>query len=154
MIRRQLPVLILLLLAIGGALLAATCGGDAPEPQPTIATVTPPQPTPSPPLGTPTAIDTSAWLTYASPLGIEIKYPPTWIVREWPDLPGFVKIRNEARQETTGPVGSERLVGDANAGDGWIEINPDIFPEYDPEGISQSCLGPPNILIHIQRPRR
>ena len=57
MIRRQLPVLILLLLALGGALLAATCGGDAPEPRPTIATGTA-----SPPLTLPTSIDGSLTL--------------------------------------------------------------------------------------------
>ena len=37
--RRQLPVLIILvLLALGGALLAAACGGDSTEPEPTMTT--------------------------------------------------------------------------------------------------------------------
>ena len=43
--RRQLPVLALVVLtvmfALGGALLAAACGGDSTEPEPTIATITP-----------------------------------------------------------------------------------------------------------------
>ncbi len=50
--RRQLPVLILLLLALGGALLAATCGGDSTEPTETA----------SPPLTLPTSIDGSLTL--------------------------------------------------------------------------------------------
>ena len=39
--RRQLPVLILVLLALGGALMAAACGGDSNEPGPSLATITP-----------------------------------------------------------------------------------------------------------------
>jgi hypothetical protein len=42
------------------------------------ATVTPPAPTVTPP-----AIDTSDWLTYTSPLGFTIKYPPGWAVEEF-----------------------------------------------------------------------
>ena len=55
--RRQLPVLILALLALGGALLVAACGGDSTEPEPTIATGTA-----SPRLTLPTSIDGSLTL--------------------------------------------------------------------------------------------
>ena len=40
------------------------------------------------PIPTPPAIDTSDWLTYESPLGFTIKYPPGWVVETYDDPEG------------------------------------------------------------------
>ncbi len=75
-------------------------------------TVTPPQPTPSPDLGTPPAIDTSAWLTYDSPLGISIKYPPSWSITfdsltdELSALGAHAVIRNGVTDDTGEDMGT------------------------------------------------
>ena len=127
-------------LATGVYFLAQADGDDDPLSQTTQTAVQVSTSTPSAhPAGpTPPAIDTSDWLTYESPLGFTIKYPPTWVVQEFPGDPsGLVKILNERRQETIGqlPPSGEG----AQSGDAWVEISLGGLPRFDVEGLFRIC---------------
>lgn len=124
----------------------------------------PPAETPTPlgPIPTPPAIDTSDWLTYESPLGFTIKYPPGWLVDEQappslspeeeqrvnsgaipPPPSGGAKIINERAQE----VRALRDPGDSGegfaGGEALIEILPDPIPipRFDANALFQLCGG-------------
>ena len=105
----------------------ATATAQAGPLSPPQDVIIPPIPTPTfPPAPTPPAIDTSDWLTYESPLGFTIKYPPGWLL-ESTDIEalaqGRVKIFNEKAQR---PAVGE--LSDGGSGEAWIEIAPLSYP--------------------------
>lgn len=126
--------------------------GDATEPTLTAATGTlestagptatqEPVPTdPSTPLGIPPAIDTSTWLTYASPLGFEIKYPPTWTL----DVPTdrHTRIVNPVYKAALDDAIRQGYVGTGLppvAGMEQFNIIMDTAPGFDIGNLTGSC---------------
>ena len=110
----------------------ATATAQAGQLSPPQDVVIPPIPTPTfPPAPTPPAIDTSDWLTYESPLGFTIKYPPGWLPESTDSeafAQGRVKIFNEKAQVERA---KRRAVGELSgggSGEAWIEIAPLSYP--------------------------
>ncbi|MCH7512100.1 MAG: hypothetical protein IIB19_07020, partial [Chloroflexi bacterium] len=94
----------------------------------------------SPPadIGAPPDVDTSGWLTYTSPLGFTIKYPPGWAVVIG-DIPERAKIFNEkAQEERARRIAVGALAGVAR-GEAWIEISPDVYPHFVVKELLQIC---------------
>lgn len=145
--KRGLLIIVLALLVLGGALLAAGCSGDSTEPEPTIATDTPettaaPTATPSP--GTPPAIDTSAWLTYASPYhGFSIMYPPDWRLdaprQEFQPVyvrnPQFVVAQEQRRADGIRAHFTPQL------GEAWFQVVAGPPIPFDVDDLSTICGG-------------
>ena len=118
-------------------------GEDASRLQAPQATITAPAPTPTPPAAIPTPpgpaatppeIDTSDWLTYTSPLGFTIKYPPGWTVEL--GLPNIRVVSPETAQAIAEEFPGWRP-GMAEVG---FYIEADTF---DANVIIENCLQPP-----------
>lgn len=83
------------------------------------------------------------WPVYRSPLGITLRYPPTWTVVSFDveGLPeGRVRIMNEkAKTEHDRRVADGVHEGDVRTGELWVQVTPDQFPTFDAPAISASC---------------
>ncbi len=133
----------------------ATEAASATAPQETLTpTAEPAVPSPTgtsvptlPPTPMEPAVDTSAWETFASPLGFDIRYPPGWTIVESPlnSVLGSspferVKIYNpiaerENRRLRDGPaVGSLPTPGAA-----WLEIHANPLPSFDEGALMGIC---------------
>ena len=128
----------------------ATATAEAGQLSPPQDVIIPPIPTPTfPPAPTPPAIDTSDWLTYTSPLGFTIKYPPGWVVEELDssidpefNFPRITKQHPEGTGEIVIEGGTVRLPpGISHA---WIEIQvvPGT-PAYPAEARLEGCQTEP-----------
>ena len=113
---------------IAAALLATACSDSGGSPQPDSTT------TPSP------AVDTSAWRSYASPLGFELQYPPDWTL----------DIVSDDQMRVLDPAYREALDAAIAAGQGDVGLPPipgasqfsviaDISPGFDVDQLIGSC---------------
>ena len=134
----------------------ATATAEAGQLSPPQDVLIPPVPTPTfPPAPTPPAIDTSDWLTYESPLGFTIKYPPGWLP-ENTDIEGLVqgraKIFNEKAQEGRAQRLAVGELSGGGSGEAWIEIVPLTYPpRFDLNELFQICR-PDNPLVPEPEP--
>ncbi len=129
---------------LAAGLLAGACSdGGSPKPAPT--TTPPPStlapvatPTLPPELDTTSGIDTSGWLTFASPLGVTMSYPPDWT---------FVGSFNEAGEHD--PEGTHTVLhngvlddtGEAGGTPGVAHATVRAYPGgFDPELLLAICI--------------
>ena len=91
----------------------------------------------------PPPIDTSAWPTFSSPLGFDIKYPPGWTVDNFGSTDfAFqrVRIRNELSQKEQEARSDEAPHGFVPlSGEAWIDVWPDPLPHFDENDLAAIC---------------
>ena len=114
-------------IALTAALLTAACS-DSGGSQPASTT------TPSP------AVDTSAWRSFASPLGFELRYPPDWTL----DIvsndqmrivdPAYKQALDDAIAAGQGDVGLPPIPGASQ-----FSVIADISPGFDVDQLIGSC---------------
>ena len=91
----------------------------------------------------PPPIDTSAWPTFSSPLGFDIKYPPGWTVDDFGSTDfAFqrVRIRNELSQKEQEARSDEAPHGFVSlSGEAWIDIFPNPLPHFNETDLAAIC---------------
>lgn len=91
----------------------------------------------------PPPIDTSAWPTFSSPLGFDIKYPSGWTVAqsEPSDFPlQRARIHNELAWKNYEPrIGTLGRGYLPESGEAWFHISPDPLPYFDVRGLISIC---------------